>query len=319
VFTRDSIGQWSQQQKLLASDGADYDYFAESIALDGDTLVVGASRDDDNGSSSGSTYVFTRDSIGQWSQQQKLLASDGADYDYFGSAIALDGDTLVVGAYGDDDNGSSSGSAYVFSLETQPTTGQLPGVGLFDPNLSAFYLKKSLSTGIADHYIRFGVPNAGLMPLLGDWDGDLGTAIGLYDPTRGIFYLKNSLTDGAADITFPYGPANAGWIPLSGDWDGNGVDTVGLYDPTRGVFYLRNSLTSGVADITFTYGPANVGWVPLSGDWDGNGVDTVGLYNSMRGVFYLRNSLTSGVADITFTYGPANINWIPLGWRWMNN
>ena len=112
VFVR-SGSTWSQQQKLVANDGAAGDYFGYSVALDGDTLVVGAYGDNDKGSYSGSVYVFVRSGT-TWSQQQKLVANDGAAQDEFGDSVALDGDTLVVGAYGDDDKGLDSGSVYVF-------------------------------------------------------------------------------------------------------------------------------------------------------------------------------------------------------------
>jgi hypothetical protein len=114
VFTRTGT-TWTQQQKLLASDGAATDWFGFSIALDGDTALFAASQDDDNGANSGSAYVFTRTGT-TWTQQAKLVASDGAAGDLFsGYAVSLDGDTAVIGAYQDDDNGANSGSAYVFT------------------------------------------------------------------------------------------------------------------------------------------------------------------------------------------------------------
>ena len=100
--------------KLTASDGAASDYFGDSVAIDGDTLVVGARYDDDNGSASGSVYVFIHSGI-IWTQQAKLTASDGAADDRFGSSVAIDGDTIVVGALLNDDNGTDSGTAYVFT------------------------------------------------------------------------------------------------------------------------------------------------------------------------------------------------------------
>ena len=112
VFVRDGT-IWRQQAKLTASDGATNDFFGWSVALDGDTAFVGAHEDDDAGSESGSAYMFVRDGI-TWNQQAKLTASDAAAHDLFGRAVALDGDTALVGAYYDDDNGSNSGSAYVF-------------------------------------------------------------------------------------------------------------------------------------------------------------------------------------------------------------
>ena len=100
--------------KLVASDGASDDYFGYSVAVDGDTAVIGAYGDRDYGTNSGSAYVFSRID-GTWMQQAKLTASDGAAYDYFGISVAVDGDTAVIGAHNDEDNGPSSGSAYVFS------------------------------------------------------------------------------------------------------------------------------------------------------------------------------------------------------------
>jgi len=120
VFTRSGI-VWSQQAKLLDPDGAAYDYFGISVVVDDDTVVVGAFGDDDAGSASGSAYVFTRFD-GVWSQQEKLTAPDGAIGDEFGVSVALAGDTAVVGAYGDDDQGSASGSASVFLLDNTPPT-----------------------------------------------------------------------------------------------------------------------------------------------------------------------------------------------------
>jgi len=112
VFTFNGT-TWMEQAKLSASDGAVLDWFGISVAIMGDTIMVGAYNDDDNGTDSGSLYVFTRTGT-TWTQQAKLTASDGAANDRFGTSVAIDGDTIVVGASGDDDNGSASGSARVF-------------------------------------------------------------------------------------------------------------------------------------------------------------------------------------------------------------
>jgi len=114
VFVRNG-GTWTWQAKLLAGDGARIDLFGIDVSVSGDTALVGAGYDDDNGSFSGSAYVFVRNGS-TWTQQAKLLASDGTLFDYFGVAVSVSGDTALVGAYQDNDNGGSSGSAYVFSL-----------------------------------------------------------------------------------------------------------------------------------------------------------------------------------------------------------
>ena len=125
VFARVS-GAWTKQARLTASDRVAGDLFGTSVVLSGDTVVVGATRDDDKGSGSGSVYVFTKPS-GGWddddyngNETAKLLASDGASGDSFGRSVAVDGDTVVVGAHQDDDKGDDSGSTYVF---TKPSGG----------------------------------------------------------------------------------------------------------------------------------------------------------------------------------------------------
>jgi hypothetical protein len=112
VFVRAGTA-WSQQQKLMAPDGAVSDNFGASVAISGATLVAGAPQDDDLGENSGSAHVFVRTGS-TWSQQQKLIAADGAAGDRFGSAVAIDGDVLVIGSPTDDDTGTNSGSAYFF-------------------------------------------------------------------------------------------------------------------------------------------------------------------------------------------------------------
>jgi len=126
VFERDGGGTWVETQKLLASDGAASDIFGVSVPTTGDVIVVGAVFDDDNGTDSGSAYVFERDGGGTFVETQKVLASDGAAGDNFGYSVSLSGDALVAGAWAHDDNGTDSGSAYVFErdgggawLETQ--------------------------------------------------------------------------------------------------------------------------------------------------------------------------------------------------------
>ncbi len=113
VFWRSEAG-WSQQARLQADDGAAGAEFGYSVALCGDTAVIGAARDDHSGEDSGSAYVFTRSGSG-WSQQAKLVAADGAAGDVFGISVAISGDTVVIGADLDDDDGENSGAAYVFT------------------------------------------------------------------------------------------------------------------------------------------------------------------------------------------------------------
>ena len=105
----------AQETKLLASDGDAGDEFGISVAISGNTAIVGAPYDEDNGSSSGSAYLFD---LTTGAQLAKLLPSDGAADDQFGDSVAISGNTAIVGARYNYDNGSSSGSAYLFDITT---------------------------------------------------------------------------------------------------------------------------------------------------------------------------------------------------------
>jgi len=115
VFTR-TAGTWTQQGHLTADDGAASDEFANAVAISGDLIVIGSRFDDtDAGIDAGSAYVFAR-SGGTWSQQDHLFADDAIAGDFFGVAVAISGDTIVVGSRLDDTVAAiHSGSAYVFT------------------------------------------------------------------------------------------------------------------------------------------------------------------------------------------------------------
>ncbi len=104
---------FNELAKLTALDATAGDGFGFSVSISGDTAIVGALNDDDGGFSSGSAYIFTRSGT-IWTQQAKLTASDAAVADQFGISVSISGDTAIVGASGDSDAGTSSGSAYVF-------------------------------------------------------------------------------------------------------------------------------------------------------------------------------------------------------------
>ncbi|HYL37361.1 MAG TPA: hypothetical protein VEV17_15710 [Bryobacteraceae bacterium] len=105
VFAR-SGATWIQQSELTASDAANGDSFGSSIAVDGGTLLVGASGK----GGQGAVYVFAQ-SGSTWTQQTELVAADAAKGDGFGNSVALNGSTAVIGANG---KLSGQGVAYVF-------------------------------------------------------------------------------------------------------------------------------------------------------------------------------------------------------------
>ena len=119
VFRR-SGENWAQEAKLTASDGRQYDRFADA-AVEGNIVLVGAeSHDLDEEFNVGAVYVFDYDSI-SWTEQLKLVATDGAQNDEFGSAVSLDGGLALVGALGVDTLAGSTGGAYVIQLAAVDT------------------------------------------------------------------------------------------------------------------------------------------------------------------------------------------------------
>jgi len=117
VYQLGDDGSWSPTQKLVASDGAAFNEFGWAIALSGRTAVISAinAKIGDN-ISQGAAYVFVQADDGSWSETQKLVASDGQPVDWFGSAVAVSGSTIAIGAYGAHyDDQAMRGALYVFN------------------------------------------------------------------------------------------------------------------------------------------------------------------------------------------------------------
>ena len=96
VFARTGV-TWSRQARLQAVYGGAADFFGEAVAVSGDTIIVGAPDGDTAGISTGAAYVFVRTGT-TWSLQEHLNASNADEGDAFGASVAIDGDTVVVGA-----------------------------------------------------------------------------------------------------------------------------------------------------------------------------------------------------------------------------
>jgi hypothetical protein len=111
VFRR-SGNSWSQEQKLTSSEATAGDYFGYSVAVSGDTIVVGAVHEAIAGTEAGAAYAFGYD-VSQWKSEAVLRAPDADPHDLFGHTVAVDGDRAVIGAYGYDLTGESSGGAFV--------------------------------------------------------------------------------------------------------------------------------------------------------------------------------------------------------------
>jgi hypothetical protein len=150
VFVRDVTNTWSLEQKLLATDASFNAAFGVSVTFDGDTALVGAFLDPEKGSSAGAAYIFTHDaSSGNWTQHQKLLASDGAGFHHFGRSVALEGDTAIAGADRVD-------TAYVSARDT------VTDVWTENQKITASVLVDdyALAMSISGHTLAIGSPGA---------------------------------------------------------------------------------------------------------------------------------------------------------------
>jgi len=110
-----AAGPANSAEKILASDFARNDFFGSSISIDLDTLAVGAPFEDTGGSNRGSVYVLEQAASDEWVEVASLQASDASNSDFFGRAVSVDGDWLLVGApYKEAGGFNNSGAAYVF-------------------------------------------------------------------------------------------------------------------------------------------------------------------------------------------------------------
>ena len=112
VYFRNQTG-WVLQAKLTPSDGEPEDLFGFSVAMDGDTAIIGSYRSNAPGADTGSAYIFVRRGI-DWIQQARLIADDTKEFEWFGYAVAISGNTAIIGAIRSNTTGEDSGAAYIF-------------------------------------------------------------------------------------------------------------------------------------------------------------------------------------------------------------
>lgn len=227
VYLFDAISG-AERIKLLPDDGAEEDFFGEFIAISGGVIAVGAPGNDDNGSGSGSVYLF--DAV-TGVQYAKLLPDDGGAGDAFGRAVAIDDGVVAVGAPHDDDNGSLSGSVYLFDAASgDQLVKLLPAVGAegdrFGDSVAigggVLAVGASGSAGGGSAYL-FDVSTqaqiARLLPEAGAAGSLFGMSIAIDDgivavgasgddeggPASGAAYLFDTNPCSPADLAFPPG------------------------------------------------------------------------------------------------------------------
>jgi hypothetical protein len=211
--------------KIVALDDALGDYFGWSVSVSGDTAVVGAPYNDDVYGGSGSAYVFARNKGGpdNWGQVKKMNANFPAANVFLGYSVSVSGDTVVAGAYQDDDGGTESGSAYVFERNYDP---------LSTPLADNWEQVQKLTAGDATSYAHFGdsVSISGDTVLVGasyaeNGSGTLAGAAYAYERNQGGGdnwgqVEKLTASDGAGSDLFGYSVSLSGGTAVVGAyWD----------------------------------------------------------------------------------------------------
>lgn len=254
VYTR-TASVWTEQQKLIASDAENYDTFGYSVAISGETLVVGAWRVDLPGGlgDAGAAYVYTR-SAGHWTEQQKLTASDAAFGDSLGQSVDIQGDTILVGAPGVDRGAlMDAGAMYVFtragSTWTQQTKLQSSVGGAGDLMGTSCALHNEIAVGGAPEAMVDSSARAGaayvfarsgstwaeqgrVVPTMPETDGNYGFTAALDGTTIAVGAPAENLTESPGYIhvvsltgspVFPdggvvdAGPGDAGSVDAGSD------------------------------------------------------------------------------------------------------
>ena len=267
VFRFDAgTASWVEEAKLKASDGAASDFFAHEVGLSGDVAVVSGVLDDDLGNNSGSAYVFRHDPIsGIWNQERKLLASDGAAGDAYGISVDVDGDFVIVGSEGDDDQGSASGAAYIYQ---------------FDGTVWGGESKLTATNGDpADFYGHFVAIDANSALVGSPLDDDLGNNSG-----AAYFYgFDGTAWGNETKMTAAAGATND-WLGLTVGMGGGTIIT-GNAAPggiQGNLFANRDADGNGILDVCET--PPCVGDITPAGPPAGNGVvnidDLVAVLNA---------------------------------------
>ena len=219
-------GVWTET-KLTASDAAADDHFGYSVSVYDDLVAVGAHYNDDNGSNSGSAYVYEKVN-GVWTET-KLTASDAAADDWFGHSVSAYDDLVAVGARYNDDNGPNSGSAYVYEkvngvwTETKLTASDAAAYDWFGHSVSVY----DDLVAVGAHYNDDNGLNSGSVYVYekvnGVWtetkltasdaaaDDRFGTSVSAYDDLVAVGAIFNDDNGSASGSAYVYEKVNGVW------------------------------------------------------------------------------------------------------------
>jgi hypothetical protein len=272
------VGSGNQLRKLVAADAAAGNQFGWSVALSGNTAVVGAYLDNHAGNESGSAYVFD---VASGNQIAKLTASDAAAGDRFGWSVAVSGNAVVVGAPSDDDSGNSSGSVYVFDASTGNPLRKL-----------------TAADAAAGDQFGWSVGLSGNTAVLGSvLDDDNGTDAGsayVFDVSSGNQIAKLTASDAAAGDRFGVSVSVSGNTAVVGaSLDDTGATDVGsayVFDVNTGNQLAKLAASDGAA-----------------GDWFGSSVCASGNTAVIGSVFDDGTAVNTGSAYVFDATNPVPV------------
>jgi hypothetical protein len=289
--------EWSEL-KLMASDAAANDDYGRAVSVSGHIALIASPYDDDAGSFSGSAYLAD---VATGQELFKLTASDAAADDKFGTAVAIRGNTAIVGSPYDDDTFSSAGSAYLFNV----ATGQQS-------------LKLTASDPATEDYFGAAVAVGGGRALVGaygeDDGGSMAGAAYVFDVTNGRELAKLTASDAWADDRFGVSLALSGNMALIG---ANGNDDAGAGSGSAYLFNLTTSqetkLTAGDAAAGDSFGESvaisgSLALVGAPSDDDagpGSNSGSAYLFNATTGQQLMKFTASDAVADHRFGYAVA--------------
>ena len=236
---RNNGSTWIREAKLYADDAQAYEYFGSSVAIDGDTLVVGATKGGEGDLQTGSVYVFEynhNDLV--WEQKTELFGDDIEVGDKFGYSVAIEGDTIIVGAPRHDDSETDSGAAYVFRRDA--------GTWIQDPNFTGSGLFEKA-------YFGHSVALSGNTAVVGAYRNDLDVDSNLLVDAGSayVFRFDGSIWPEEEKLI----PADAvggeefGWaVAISGDTVVVGAHKDGNFAGSAYVFTLHDANADGCID-----------------------------------------------------------------------